>query len=206
METSMLSRALLATVAAAILMVALPASTAHAQVRVAAPVTHPIVSPPVLSPAGTGPYAVYFKRTGTTSASGETAADPASSYVMLGNATAVTFQTSSSPAGALAGAGRGPVTPSTAIIQFAANDQQAQALTRTACLATGCRDLVLMVTYTTAQGTTVYTLKNVTMTQMQLGTAINATFSYTEYQIQTNAQNQAQAPQASYNLGATRAQ
>jgi hypothetical protein len=173
--------ALLGTASAIFTVALLPASAAHAQVRAAAPVpprpVAPVVSPP---PIGAAPYAVYFKKTETTTGKTDTKEGGAPEYVMLGNATAVVFHIVPSEATTKE---RGPL--STVVIHFAGNDQQAQAISQTSCLATGCKDRTLLIRYTTPQGTTLYTMKDIVLAELQAGTFPVATFSFAEYLVQT---------------------
>jgi hypothetical protein len=109
----------------------------------------------------------------------------------LGNATTVTFQFPQAANTLYGKAVQTPGntgTPGSAVVQFAPNNQLAQALGRS-CLAQGCvADLV--VTYRTPQSTTVYTLQRVKLTQYQLGALVAATFTYPQYRAQTSTQNQ----------------
>jgi hypothetical protein len=175
----MLSRSKLATISMGIALVAFPLSSAHAQIR---PSPAPPMPPrPILNAGGTGPFAVVLKiGTATTS---------------FGNATTVTF---TNPVGTPTQIKAGQGTLGTAVVQFAANNQPAQALGQTACFVQGCA-AELIVTYTAAQGTTVYTLKGIRLTQYQLGTAVTATFSYLEYMYQTSARDK--PARATYNTG-----
>jgi len=167
----MLSRTLLAALWTAMALVALPASAARAQLRPGtAPVPGSPVQPPLaVNPGGTGPFAVVLRtRSGTTA---------------LGNATSVTFQNPTAAVGPSAYSRKANL--GAAVVQFAPNNQLAQAITRTPCLAQGCTDAALVITYVTPQGTAVYTLEKVLMTRWQLGIPITAQFSYEKYMVRT---------------------
>jgi len=158
---------MLATISVGIALGAFPLSSARAQIRPAP--AQPLPARPILNAGGTGPFAVVLKIGAATTS--------------FGNATTVTF---TNPVGTRAQFLAGQGTPGTAVVQFAANNQLASALGQTACFVQGCvADLI--VTYTAAQSTTVYTLKRIRLAQYQLGTPVTATFSYPEFMYQTSA-------------------
>jgi hypothetical protein len=185
MEASMSSRAFVTTVSTAIAVIALPVSAARAQIRAATPAVpgSPIRTPLLMNTGGVGPFAVALTVGSTTTP--------------YGNATNVTFQNPTPAPGSRIGAG----TPGSAVVQFAPNNQMAQALERS-CLAQGCLANVV-ITYQSPPTTTVYTLQRVKLTQFQLGGTVTATFTYPEFRTQTSSQNQNQSGtpvKATYNI------
>jgi hypothetical protein len=64
------------------------------------------------------------------------------------------------------------------VIQFAPNDQLAAAISQNTCLLQRCT-ANLSVSYSTAKGPASYTLEHVRLTQVQSGTGLVATFTFT---------------------------
>jgi len=168
-------RALLTTVTTTLALVALPLFVAHAQVRVAPPVVTLPMAPQtnVIHPGwGTGPIEVSLQTsTGTTS---------------FGNATSFTYENPSVVGGQQVAGG--------AVVQFAPNDQLAQAIEQNACLLQGCPNS-LLVKYSGPLGATLFALRPARMTQARLGAGgVVATFSYPQYMVRGPTTGSAASP------------
>jgi hypothetical protein len=136
------------------------------------PQPHPLVGLQRSSgSAGTGPFQVSL----TLPAQG----GGGEQVIPLGRAVTVTFENLTPPMGP--GGVTGRRDPGTVVVQFAPDDQQASSIARVGCVFQGgCvhRELAIESVNPGAPGSTSYVLSNVSVTQLQIGSQIIATFSY----------------------------
>jgi hypothetical protein len=175
----MRSRVLLVSVMVGVMLPLAALGRLPAQILTARPV--PLRSPSVASAMapGTGPFAVFLNDRGQ--------------WVQLGNAAAVSFQDPSAGSQGSSGTAQG----GTVVVQFASNDQLAQTLPREPCAMAGNCAFVLQINQLGASGqiATVYTMQGVYMTQIQMGSAITATFRYQAITAGPPGQSTPPAPQ-----------